>query len=83
MKNRYPVQNQYLLYVLLTCSQICYAFSQLATETHCRDETDPIKQTGGPDFVAESWIYVTDLDLYPLRVQWAPWWAVGGRAFEK
>ena len=50
---------------------------ELATETYCRDETDSIKQTGGPDFVTESWIYVIDLDLYTIRVLWAPWapWA--------
>ena len=27
---------------------------KLATETYCRDETDPIKQTGSPDFLTES-----------------------------
>ena len=36
-------------------------------ETYCRDETDPIQQAKGPDFITESVIYVIDFDLYPIR----------------
>ena len=43
--------------VLLSSSQICYHASvNLGTETYCRDETDPVKQTGGPDFVTDPWM---------------------------
>ena len=50
---------------------------KLAKETYCRDETDPIKQTGGPDFETESWISFIYLDLNPT---WAR--GSGGRALK-
>ena len=33
-----------------------------ATETYCRDETDPIKHSRGLDFVTECWFCV----IYPM-----------------
>ena len=48
-----------------------------ATETYCRDETDPIKHSRGLDFVTECWFCV----IYPMGpmgpwaawAAWAPW----------
>ena len=33
-------------------------------EKYCHDETDPIEQAKGPDFVTESWIVFRYLDIY-------------------
>ena len=35
------------------------------TETYCRDAVDPLEQTGGPDFVTESWIDIVYFELNP------------------
>ena len=49
---------------------------QRATETHCCDETDPIGQTGGPDFVTSSGMYAYNLSerigtqAYGLQQLW-------------
>ena len=37
-------------------------------ETYCHDEMDPIQQTGGPNFVTESW----DLGLFGTQANVDP-----------
>ena len=51
-------QNRCFSHDVLTGRQIFYPFGLMKKDAYCADETDLIKQTGGPDFVTESWVCI-------------------------
>ena len=55
MKNGNNGQHRRCSYDLLTGRRISIQLGCFLKETCCRDETDLITQTRGPDFVTESW----------------------------